>query len=78
MVSGPVGVAVIITAYSVSAARCFGNFGKTILHVSAESRLTVVVGVMIGVVIGLTASSGRGVVSAAIVIALPNVLARVS
>ena len=33
---------------------------------------------MIGVAIGLISSSGWGVVSAAIVIALPNVSARVS
>lgn len=44
--------------------------GKTILQVHAESRLTVAVGIMIGVTIGLVTSSGRGVVSAAIVIAL--------
>ena len=41
-------------------------------HGHGEFRHTVAVGVVIGVAIGLTASGGRGVVSAAVVVALPK------
>ena len=64
--------------FFVSAACYFRNFGKTILQIYAERRLTVAVGIMIGVTIGLVASGGWGAVSAAIVIALPKVSVNVS
>ncbi len=73
MISGPVRVAVIVASCPPSQ-----HAGALDRSEDGEVRLTVVVGIMIGVVIGLIAAGGRGVVSAVVVVALVEMLASVS
>ena len=79
MIGGTVRIAVIVASCTLSRPPAtFGYFYKSSLRGHEELRLTVVVGVVIGVTVGLAASGRGSVVSTAVVIALPNKSARVS
>lgn len=72
VIGGTVGVAVIIASCPLSQPPVALDI---ILPGQERFRLTVIVGVVIGVMVGLAASSGRGIVSATVMVALPNMSA---
>ena len=79
VIGGTVRVAVVVAACSLfQPLAAFGIYDISSRRAMGNSRPTVAVGVMICVAVGLIASGGWGVVSAAIVVALTNVSVNVS